>query len=203
MMVTMSAFSPDHPVPGEDAASGPRELADLLRAAARGDEQAFAELYDATAARLYGLVVRVVRDPAQSQEVTQEAYLEIWRTSARFDRDRGSALSWMMTIAHRKAVDRVRSAEASSRRDETYHTTTRERDYDVTAEQAERNLDSQRVRKALDSLTDTQRGAVQLAYFGGYTHTEVAALLGVPLGTAKTRIRDGLIRLRDTLGMQP
>ncbi len=201
-MVAMSAFSPGTPAPGENTASGP-DLSELLRASARGDERAFAELYDATSRRLYGLVLRVVRDPAQSEEVAQEAYLEIWRSSARFDATRGSAMSWMMTIAHRKAVDRVRSAEAASRRDQSYEAASQDRPYDITAEQVERSLDAQRVRSALESLTETQRGAVQLAYFGGYTHTEVAALLGIPLGTAKTRIRDGLIRLRDTLGMQP
>ena len=201
-MVLMSAFSPGGPAPGGSAAPGQPDLSELLRASARGDEQAFAELYDVTSRRLYGLVLRVVRDPAQAEEVAQEAFLEIWRTSARFDPTKGSAMSWMMTIAHRKAVDRVRSAEASSRRDATYEATTQDRAYDITAEEVERSLDSQRVRQALASLTETQRGAVQLAYFGGYTHNEVAALLGIPLGTAKTRIRDGLIRLRDTLGMQ-
>jgi RNA polymerase sigma-70 factor, ECF subfamily len=202
-MVVMPAFSPGSPAPGGNAAPGPPDLSELLRASARGDEQAFAELYGATSRRLYGLVVRVVRDPAQAEEVAQEAFLEIWRTSARFDSAKGSAMSWMMTIAHRKAVDRVRSAQAASRRDETYEAATQDRAYDITAEEVERSLDSQRVRQALASLTETQRGAVQLAYFGGYTHNEVAALLGIPLGTAKTRIRDGLIRLRDTLGMQP
>jgi len=201
-MVVMSAFSPGSPAPGENAASRQPDLGELLRASARGDEAAFAQLYDATSRRLYGLVLRVVRDPAQAEEVAQEAFLDIWRTSARFDPDRGSAMSWMLTIAHRKAVDRVRSAEAASRRDESYEATTQDRAYDITAEEVERSLDAQRVRQALASLTETQRGAVQLAYFGGYTHNEVAALLGIPLGTAKTRIRDGLIRLRDTLGMQ-
>jgi RNA polymerase sigma-70 factor, ECF subfamily len=201
-MVVMSALSPGNPVPGESAAPRQPDLSELLRASARGDDKAFADLYDATSRRLYGLVVRVVRDPAQAEEVAQEAFLEIWRTSARFDPARGSAMSWMMTIAHRKAVDRVRSAEAASRRDQTYEATTQERAYDITAEEVERSLEGQRVRNALESLTETQRGAVQLAYFGGYTHNEVAALLGIPLGTAKTRIRDGLIRLRDTLGMQ-
>jgi RNA polymerase sigma-70 factor (ECF subfamily) len=201
-MVVMSAFSPGHPASGESAALGQPDLGHLLKASARGDERAFAELYDASSSRLYGLVLRVVRDPAQSEEVTQEAFLEIWRSCARFDPDKGSPISWMMTIAHRKAVDRVRSAEAATRRAQTYERASRERDYDVTAEQAERDLEAQRVRRAMESLTETQRGAVQLAYFGGYTHTEVAALLGIPLGTAKTRIRDGLIRLRDTLGMQ-
>lgn len=183
------------------AGVGP-DLAALLAAAARGDEAAFAELYDATAPRLYGLVLRVVRDPAQSEEVTQEAYLDIWRNCARFDPGLGSPVSWMLTIAHRKAVDRVRSAQAATERDDQYTSRSQERAFDVTAEEVERSLDAQRVRRALDSLTETQRGAVELAYLGGYTHTEVASLLGVPLGTAKTRIRDGLIRLRDTLGMQ-
>ena len=135
-------------------------------------------------------------------DLFQEGFVALAGALQRFDPARGSAMSWMMTIAHRKAVDRVRSAEAASRRDQTYEATTQERAYDITAEEVERSLEGQRVRSALESLTDTQRGAVQLAYFGGYTHNEVAALLGIPLGTAKTRIRDGLIRLRDTLGMQ-
>ncbi len=138
------------------------DLSELLRASARGDQAAFAQLYDATASRVHGLALRVVRDPAQAEEVTQEAYLEIWRTAARFDPSRGSALSWLLTLTHRKAVDR---------------------------------------RGALASLTAVQREAVELAYFGGYTHTEVATMLELPVGTAKTRIRDGLIRLRDAMGV--
>lgn len=177
------------------------ELAALLRRSATGDEAAFGSLYDAVAPRLYGLVRRVVRDPAQSEEVAQEAFLEIWRQSARFDPSRGSALAWMMTIAHRKAVDRVRSAEAASRRDETWQAASREVEHDSTAETAVGRLDAERVRRALDTLTPAQRGAVELAYLSGYTHTEVASMLDLPLGTAKTRIRDGLIRLRDTLGV--
>lgn len=177
------------------------ELADLLRLCARGDEAAFAQLYDATSARVYGLVLRVVRDPAQAEEVTQEAYLEIWRTATRFDPKRGSALSWLMTIGHRKAVDRVRSAEASSRRDTTYHREDRPVERDVTAEAATASLEATRVRQALQELTAVQREALELAYFGGYTHTEVATMLDLPVGTAKTRIRDGLIRLRDAMGV--
>lgn len=191
--------------PSEGTAPGPDTQADDFAAwldrSGLGDEGAFAELYDALSRRLYGLVLRVVRDPAQSEEVTQEAFLEIWRTASRFDRTRGSALGWMMTIAHRKAVDRVRSAEAASRRDTQYHESSQDVAFDSTAEAAHTSLDVERVRKALASLTDAQRSALELAYFGGYTHTEVATMLGLPLGTAKTRIRDGLIRLRDTLGI--
>lgn len=204
-MVPMAELHAVPSDPSEGTAPGPDDQADDFAAwlgrSARGDEGAFAELYDALSRRLYGLVLRVVRDPSQSEEVTQEAFLEIWRTASRFDPARGSALGWMMTIAHRKAVDRVRSAEASSRRDTQYHDTNQDVAFDSTAEAAHTSLDVERVRKALASLTDAQRSALELAYFGGYTHTEVASMLGLPLGTAKTRIRDGLIRLRDTLGI--
>jgi RNA polymerase sigma-70 factor (ECF subfamily) len=192
------------PVPSGAAASGGTaspDLVQLLRRSGRGDEAAFAQLYDATAARLHGLVLRVIRDPAQAEEVTQEAYLEIWRTATRFDPARGSALSWLMTIGHRRAVDRVRSAEASSRRDATYHRETRPVEHDQTAEAATASLEASRVRQALKTLTAVQREALELAYFGGYTHTEVATMLDLPVGTAKTRIRDGLIRLRDAMGV--
>ena len=143
----------------------------------------------------------MVRNPAQAEEVTQEAFLEVWRTASRFDPARGSALSWLMTIGHRKAVDRVRSAEASSRRDTSYHQQTQSVDHDATADAVHTSLEAQRVRTALQALTPVQHEAVKLAYFGGYTHTEVATMLDLPVGTAKTRIRDGLIRLRDAMGV--
>jgi RNA polymerase sigma-70 factor, ECF subfamily len=177
------------------------DLAQLLKLSGRGDESAFARLYDAMAARVFGLAVRVVRDPAQAEEVAQESFLEIWRNSGRYDPDRGSAVGWLLTIVHRRAVDRVRSAEASSRRDTTYHDRNQPVAHDATAEAAQASLEARRVRGALSSLTDVQRQAIELAYFGGYTHTEVASMLELPVGTAKTRIRDGLIRLRDTMGV--
>jgi RNA polymerase sigma-70 factor (ECF subfamily) len=191
------------PVPaGEPSPEGAgTPLADLLRRCARGDEQAFATLYDSTSARVHGLVLRVVRDPAQAEEVTQEVYLQAWRTASRYDEQKGSALSWLMTLAHRRAVDRVRSAEASSRQDTTYHHRTQTVPHDTTAEAAETSIEARRVRTALTELTTVQREALELAYFGGYTHTEVATMLDLPVGTAKTRIRDGLIRLRDAMGV--
>jgi RNA polymerase sigma-70 factor (ECF subfamily) len=205
MMGDMTDASPGASSPGEATASSARsavaDLADLLRLSARGDESAFAELYDATSRRLYGLVLRIVRDHAMSEEVTQEVYLDVGRQCARFDPERGSAISWLMTIAHRSAVDRVRASEASRRRDDAHAATHQDIDFDTTAESAQASLEAQRVRRALTTLTDAQRSAVELAYLGGYTHTEVARLLDLPLGTAKTRIRDGLIRLRDTLGV--
>ena len=197
--VSPGASSPEE---ASAAASGSSDvLTALLKRSGRGDKDAFAELYDATSARVYGLAVRVVRDPAQAEEVAQESYLELWRGSARFDPDRGSAISWILTIVHRKAVDRVRSAEASSRRDTSFHQQNQAVEHDTTAEAAHASMEAHRVRGALTSLTDVQREALELAYFGGYTHTEVATMLDLPLGTAKTRIRDGLIRLRDTMGV--
>lgn len=189
---------------GDDAIPGTRDESneDLLAQVAAGDKAAFARLYDATSARLFGLARRLLVDAAQAEEVTQEVYLQIWRQCARFDPTAGSALSWMMTIAHRRAVDRVRSAQAQTDRETAYDTGQQTIPYDTTAESAHRELDAERVRKALGKLTPAQRSAIDLAYFGGYTHREVAALLNLPMGTAKTRIRDGLIRLRDTMGVE-
>jgi len=187
--------------PSPEGAPAAPDLAELLKLSGRGDQSAFARLYDATSSRAHGLALRVVRDPAQAEEVTQEAFLEIWRFSGRFDPARGSALSWLLTIVHRKAVDRVRSAEASTRRDLTYHRQNEPVAHDATAEAAHASLEAHRVRGALGTLTEVQREALELAYFGGYTHTEVATMLDLPVGTAKTRIRDGLIRLRDAMGV--
>ncbi len=187
--------------PSHEGASSAPDLVDLLKACGRGDQTAFARLYDATSSRVVGLAVRVVRDRAQAEEVAQEALLEIWKTSGRFDPAKGSPLGWMLTIVHRKAVDRVRSAEASTRRDTTYHQRNQPVEHDSTAEAATASLEARRVRQALAGLTPVQREALELAYFGGYTHTEVATMLELPVGTAKTRIRDGLIRLRDTMGV--
>jgi RNA polymerase sigma-70 factor (ECF subfamily) len=191
---------PTDPPPDGGGSVG-AHLAALLRRASHGDEGAFAEWYDATSARAFGLAVRVLRDRAQAEEVTQEAYLECWRHAARFDPAKGSAVSWLLTIVHRKAVDRVRSAEASGRRDEAYSHKEQTVDHDSTAEAAAASLEATRVRAALADLTLKQRQAVELAFLGGYTHTEVARMLDLPIGTAKTRIRDGLIRLRDALGV--
>jgi RNA polymerase sigma-70 factor (ECF subfamily) len=166
---------------------------------ARGDEAAFASLYDRVAPRVYGLVLRVVRDPSIAEEVAQEALLEAWRTAARFDPARGSAVSWLLTIAHRRAVDRVRSEQAGAAR--MRRAATVETPYDEVVEQATSRIERQQVRRCLGGLTELQREAILLAYFNGHTYREVADLLDTPLPTVKTRMRDGLIRLRDCLGV--
>ncbi|WP_435199876.1 ECF RNA polymerase sigma factor SigK [Janibacter sp. GS2] len=191
------------PERAREADTDPDRLTPALLAVAQGDEAAFASLYDATSRRVYGLVLRVLRNPSQSEEVTQEIYLEVWRHAGKYDPDRGSPLGWLMTLAHRRAVDRVRSSQAATVRDESYEARTREVHFDTTAEAATAQLEAHRVRQALDRISEVQREAVSLAYLDGYTHREVAARLDLPLGTAKTRIRDGLIRLRDQLGVTP
>lgn len=176
---------------------GGQDPAKWLARVARGDQQAFENVYDQFAGPVYGLVRRVLRDPAQSEEVTQEVLLEVWRTAARFDQARGSAASWVMTIAHRRAIDRVRSESSATAREQKLALGPVAGD-DV-AELVETEFDRQRVRRCLAALTPLQSEAVKLAYYGGYSYPQVAELLGVPLGTIKTRIRDGLIRLRDCM----
>ena len=174
---------------------------DLIRLVALGDEAAFEELYDAVSPRVFGLVRRVVRDPAQSEEVTQEIFVDIWQNAARFDADRGRAISWILVIAHRRAVDRVRASQASTDRDMRQGIKEYKESYDDVADTVETAMESARVNQALATLTASQQEAIRLAYYGGYTHQEVAELLKIPVGTVKTRIRDGMIRLRDKLGV--
>lgn len=174
-------------------------LADLLRRAGRGDQLAFSELYDELSPLVYGVVLKVVRDPSQSEEVAQEVFVELWRLAARFEPSRGSVRSWAATMAHRRAIDRVRSEQAS--RDRATRDAARAMpDHDDVVAEVESNLDQIRVRRALVQLSPLQREAVELAWFGGHTYREVAVLLDVAEGTVKTRIRDGMIRLRDELG---
>lgn len=174
-------------------------LSAQLVASGHGDDEAFARLYDDLVPRIYGLVLRILGDAHQSEEVTQEVLLEVWQNSNRFDPRRGSALSLVLTMAHRRAVDRVRACEAWRRRDHTHAALNRQPPTDLTVEAAHASIDGDRVRAGLATLSLVQRRSLELAYFGGHTHKEVARLLGIPLGTAKSRIRDGLIQLRDVL----
>jgi RNA polymerase sigma-70 factor, ECF subfamily len=176
------------------------ELGSLLALVARGDPDAYAAVYDRMAGQILGVVLALVRDPAQSEEVAQEVLLDVWRSASRFDPELGSAAAWVMTVAHRRAVDRVRSEQKAAERE--LRVASASIAYDEVTEAVEARLDRERVRRCLGSLTELQRECVTLAYYGGYTYREVAGLLGVAVGTVKTRMRDGLIRLRDCLGVE-
>jgi len=171
----------------------------LLVAAAACDQAAFAALYDRASSAVLGVCVRVVRDRTMAEEVLQEVMVEAWRKAARFDPDRGSARAWLTTLAHRRAVDRVRSEQAHRDRHERAATTEHQPAFDVVADEVTTRAEHRLVRDALDALTPRQREAVELAYFGGRTYRDVAEVLQIPEGTAKSRLRDGLERLRRTL----
>ena len=200
------SFLPRGRVVDMHASTRDHERADLGRLMARvaeGDQQAFAEVYDATSRTVFGIVLRVLRDRAQAEEVTQEVYVDAWRQAKRFDGERGSATSWLNTIAHRKAVDRVRSVERAAARDQQhFEHETRAPEPDVSDLVIARD-DGRRVRDALQRLPEVQRTALELAYFDGRSQREVAEYLEVPLGTVKTRIRDAMKRLRTYLREEP
>ncbi|MBC7443035.1 MAG: sigma-70 family RNA polymerase sigma factor [Ramlibacter sp.] len=173
----------------------------LLGRVAQGDEAAFGELYDQMAPRVLGLVRRLLVDPAQSEEVTQEIFLEIWQSATRYEAQRGGASTWILTMAHRRAVDRIRSSQASRERDVKIGIRDLAVAFDEVSETVEVRLEHERVEKAMSRLTQLQRQAISLAYYGGLSQSEVAERLQIPLGTVKTRLRDGMIRLRDELGV--
>ncbi|MFJ6086762.1 sigma-70 family RNA polymerase sigma factor [Streptomyces sp. NPDC092369] len=185
---------------GTNPATEP-DLQELVGRVALGDERAFASVYDTVASPVLGVVRAVLRDQAQSEEVAQEVLVEVWRTAPRYRQDRGTAINWILTLAHRRAVDRVRSVEAAAARDHKAALLDRTPDYDQVTEQVEARLEREQVRRCLRTLTEIQRQAVTLAYYRGLTYRQVAEALAVPLGTVKTRLRDGLIRLRDCLGV--
>ncbi|TFC07468.1 sigma-70 family RNA polymerase sigma factor [Cryobacterium sp. RHLT2-21] len=181
--------------------TAPASKEELLGRVARGDEAAFGDLYDQMAPRVLGLVKRLLVDHAQSEEVTQEIFLEIWQSAARYEAARGGASTWILTMAHRRAVDRIRSSQAGRDRDTKIGIRDLAVAYDNVSETVETRIEHERVEKAMSRLTELQRQAISLAYYGGLSHSEVAERLHIPLGTVKTRLRDGMIRLRDELGV--
>ncbi len=176
------------------------ELDALLRRVASHDVDAFAAFYDQTRTRVFGLVSRVLRDPGYSEETTQDVYLQVWRNAANFNPAVGSALAWLMTLAHRRAVDRVRAEQAATARESRYGAATTEPSADVVADSAILADERRQVMECLDSLTGAQRECIELAYYGGLTYSQVSERLSANLATVKSRMRDALRSLRDCLG---
>ncbi|WP_442903721.1 ECF RNA polymerase sigma factor SigK [Gordonia sp. Z-3] len=183
-----------------DPASDVAVLPALLDRIATGDSEAFARFYDLTCDRVYGMVLRVLRDPGFSEETTQEVFLQVWRSAQSFDPHAGSALSWLITLAHRRAVDRVRSETAATRRDVNYGLAGIPSTFDEVTEAVESREVTREVVGCLETLTEVQRQSVDLAYYHGLSYREVSEKLSVALPTIKSRIRDGLKRLRQCLG---
>lgn len=183
-----------------DPPTGQPDMGDLLLLVARGDERAFAAIYDALGASVYGLARRVVRDPSRAEEISQEVFIQVWTSAARFDPARGNAKSWILTLAHRRAVDAVRHDQAATNRENKYDWSNGP-DFDEVEETVTTSLEHEQVRRCLDGLTDLQREAVNLAYYRGFTYAEVAESLGANTATVKTRMRDGIVRLRDCMGV--
>lgn len=183
------------------SAAGEPTLAALLARVAAGEQPAFQDFYAQTSARVHGMVLRVLRDPGYSEETTQEVYLQVWHNAASFDPSKGSALSWLITMAHRRAIDRVRAEQSGSNREGAYGAANWSGDFDAVADEVTRRDDAREVVDCLGTLTDVQRDSVTLAYYGGLTYREVAERLSVALPTVKSRIRDGLGRLKDCLGV--
>ena len=193
------------PVPPQPAGTGEPEERDalvrLLQLTADGDRSAFAQLYQLTSKRVFGMARRVLVDPDLAEDTTQETYLQVWQAAAKFDPAAGSPLAWLMTIAHRRAVDKVRSTQSATDREARYGATSQMIEHDDVVDTVSSRLEAESVVRCLDTLTETQRESVRLAYYGGLTYREVAEKLGAAVPTIKSRIRDGLLRLKTCLGV--
>jgi RNA polymerase sigma-70 factor, ECF subfamily len=185
----------------QDIAPAPeREWPDLIAKIARGDQEAFSRLYDQSSPHIYGLVLRMVNQPQIAEEVTMDVYVQVWKQAQSYNLNRGTPMGWLVTLARSRAIDRLRSGRV-----ERAHVTSIEEIGGLESEEAnpeDQSSGRQRaeiVRTALAILPREQRESLMLAYFGGYSPSEISKQLGIPLGTVKTRIRMAMIRLREAL----
>ncbi|MEE2570693.1 ECF RNA polymerase sigma factor SigK [Pseudarthrobacter sp. J64] len=176
-----------------------RQLGALLGQIAGGDRAAFAEFYRLTSRRVFGMARRVLIDPELSEDATQEVYLQVWQNASTFNPATGSPLAWLTTISHRRAVDKVRSAQSATDREAKYGANSQEIEHDSVSDEVGSRLEAEAVVRCLETLTATQQESVRLAYYGGLTYREVAERLNSAIPTIKSRIRDGLIRLKTCL----
>lgn len=201
VMETPNAPNPGTAAPPTAPADVNRRLGALLGQIAAGDQAAFAEFYQLTARRVFGMARRVLIDTELSEDTTQEVFLQVWQNAAKFDANAGSPLAWLMTISHRRAVDKVRSSQSATDREARYGASSQEVDHDSVSDEVDSRLEAEAVVRCLDTLTETQQESVRLAYYGGLTYREVAEKLNAAVPTIKSRIRDGLIRLKTCLGV--
>ena len=201
VMETPNAPNPEATASPGTPAEVNRRLGDLLALIANGDQGAFAEFYELTSRRVFGMARRVLIDPELSEDTTQEVFLQVWQNAAKFNPEAGSPLAWLMTISHRRAVDKVRSSQSSTDREAKYGASSQDIDHDSVSDEVGSRLEAEAVVRCLDTLTETQQQSVRLAYYGGLTYREVAEKLNAAVPTIKSRIRDGLIRLKTCLGV--
>lgn len=201
VMDTPNAPNPEAAAPPGTPADVNHRLRTLLELIAQGNQAAFAEFYGLTSRRVFGMARRVLIDVELSEDTTQEVYLQVWQNAAKFNPEAGSPLAWLMTIAHRRAVDKVRSSQSSTDREAKYGASSQEIDHDSVSDEVGSRLEAEAVVRCLATLTATQQEAVKLAYYGGFTYREVAEKLSAAVPTIKSRIRDGLIRLKTCLGV--
>ncbi|MET4093432.1 RNA polymerase sigma-70 factor (ECF subfamily) [Arthrobacter sp. UYCu712] len=201
VMETPNAPNPGTAAPPSTSAEVNLRLGALLEQVAQGDQAAFAEFYQLTSRRVFGMARRVLIDTELSEDTTQEVFLQVWQNAAKFNPDAGTPLAWLMTISHRRAVDKVRSSQSSTDREAKYGASSQEIDHDSVSDEVGSRLEAEAVVRCLETLTDTQQESVRLAYYGGLTYREVAERLNAAVPTIKSRIRDGLIRLKTCLGV--
>ncbi len=201
VMETPNAPNPEAAAPAGTSADINGRLGSLLGLIAQGDQEAFAEFYSLTSRRVFGMARRVLIDTELSEDTTQEVFLQVWQNAAKFNAAAGSPLAWLMTISHRRAVDKVRSSQSATDREAKYGASSQEIDHDSVSDEVGSRLEAEAVVRCLATLTDTQQESVRLAYYGGLTYREVAERLNAAVPTIKSRIRDGLIRLKTCLGV--
>ncbi|MDQ0820178.1 RNA polymerase sigma-70 factor (ECF subfamily) [Arthrobacter sp. V4I6] len=201
VMDTPNAPNPEAAAPPGTSVDVNSRLGSLLEQIAQGDQAAFAEFYQLTSRRVYGMARRVLIDTELSEDTAQEVFLQVWQNASKFNPDAGSPLAWLMTISHRRAVDKVRSSQSSTDREARYGASSQEIDHDSVSDEVGSRLEAEAVVRCLETLTDTQQESVRLAYYGGLTYREVAERLNAAVPTIKSRIRDGLIRLKTCLGV--
>lgn len=189
------------PTVSDSPAELSQRLSGLLARIAGGDQAAFAQFYQLTSRRVFGMARRVLIDPELSEDTTQEVFLQVWQNAGKFNPEMGSPLSWLMTISHRRAVDKVRSSQSATDREARYGASSQDVDHDSVSDEVDTRLEAEAVVRCLETLTDTQQESVRLAYYGGLTYREVAEKLNAAVPTIKSRIRDGLIRLKTCLGV--